>query len=302
MEAVQSIWRDTRGIPSSVNRAARQMLLNHTMAQEEERSLGLPIWHMAMVVVLLAALIMAVFYVGDDDVDSSGVVSSEAVVSPEQGAEAVKELAKPESVSSAQEVLVKPEVSEPPVEELAPKKHSDISDKAGETAAQLSQVQEREAVIGKPPMVQSATQPQSQPKVNTQVQPSAQAVEVQKQQVPQPVVAPRPQPSPSTGLLTQDEQVVMLWPSDSYTLQVMAAGQLAGIEKFVAQQSNKNRLRIVTIARNGQPWYVVLTGNYSGLVEARQAISTLPEQQSRAKPWPRKIDAIKQQINDFRRK
>lgn len=74
---VQSIWRDTHGIPASVNSVAHNLLLSYSLEEDDVNKLGLPLGYMAIVVVLLAALILAIFYVDDEaivepsDVDSS---------------------------------------------------------------------------------------------------------------------------------------------------------------------------------------------------------------------------------------
>jgi len=98
------------------------------------------------------------------------------------------------------------------------------------------------------------------------------------------------------------ELAIMSWPADSYTLQVMAAGQLASINEFVASQPNRDLLRVITLRRNGAPWYVVFGGVYESREEARLAILSLPKSQKNTQPWPRKILEIQQKISDFRRK
>jgi len=83
--AVNDIWAKTRGIPGAADEVARQFL-NAEMADDEGPASGLPIPHMAILVALLAVLIMALLYMGDD-----GAVESEPVVVLDDGAEPLGE-------------------------------------------------------------------------------------------------------------------------------------------------------------------------------------------------------------------
>jgi septal ring-binding cell division protein DamX len=82
----------------------------------------------------------------------------------------------------------------------------------------------------------------------------------------------------------------------------MAAGQLDSINQFVSSQPNRDLLRVITLRRNGAPWYVVFGGVYESRDEASLAIASLPESQKNTRPWPRRIIEIQQKISDFRRK
>jgi DamX protein len=309
-DAMQSIWRDTHGIPASVNQLAHNLLLSQSMSDGDDNKLGLPMGYMAIVVVLLAALIMAVFYVGDDissptdavvdalaseDVASRAVEESVALQaseadllieeSPPVGAGAnteIKVVAKAESQASSLA-----SVSEPTM--VAEPNKSAIATINAEVNAEVNT--EVNAKI-KQELTLKKAEPLALPPVQTEI----------ASQSSSPSSVAGAAPATITTPLTNDEQAVMFWPEEAYTLQVMAAGQLPSLEKFVASQSNRNLLRIVAYRRNNAPWYVVLVGVYDSTDKARLAIGSLPKSQFNAKPWPRKISDVQRSVADFRRK
>lgn len=320
VDAVQAIWRDTRGIPASANRAARQMLLNHNLTEDDDRTLGLPIWHMAMVVVLLAALIMAIFYVGDEEASSPDFSGSDAA----EESVAVQPQAQPQTNPQAEPQAKSQAESAPPaLEKESLVNNAEVVPASGDQPASSeinsgrdngvdgSPVGKSESLkekLGGNPSVregsvvpepavavgpESAPKPPSNPTSSGTSSQKATAASSVRDSLPQ---AEKVSPVSSSRVLTNDEREVQQWPPESYTLQVMAAGQLSGIQRFVDQQSNKNDLRIVAIERNGSPWYIVLAGTYSTLPEARQAIQNLPPRQSSAKPWPRKVEQVQREI------
>lgn len=287
-DTVQTIWRNTRGIPASVNKVAQQLLLSHNMDDDEQR-LGLPMGYMAVVVFLLAVLIMALFYVGDDAPSVEEVVEKPLV----QKGETIT------SLGTKSTDVVKSETIEKTVDEvvLAPKKAIIAPAPIPKDVVKIAveAVKPEEKKIEKPvsppkPLIPEATPAKIKLPVKKPVASAPPSI---------PAVTSTDKPS---SILTRDEEAVMFWPSGGYTLQVMAAGQREGIEKFVAAQSNRNVLRVVTFTRNNAPWYTVLVGVYRSTEEARLAIKTLPRGQISAKPWPRKISDVQRKIEDFRRK
>lgn len=322
-DVVENIWRDTRGIPASVNQVAAGLLLNKALNKDDERRLGLPITYMALLVVLLAALIMAIFYVGDspDSIDSSAndplITSNEPLILPDS----------PPLTRSTTESLGENKVaSVTSNEEAVPLIIEDQSSVVANAEATVTEDAEKVPNIlaaestplpSESPVVEEVVVSASQEKVSVNDKESLLTEDIAKTEViiankaaanvtsNQSVDVPPSGNAPSdpkSPLLTTDEQAVMFWPEDAYTLQVMAAGQLAGVQAFVARQENRNLLRIVRSSRNGSPWYAVLVGIYDDIPLARQGISALPESQKTAKPWPRKIGEIQGKITEFRRR
>ncbi|MFT5117244.1 MAG: DamX protein [Kiritimatiellia bacterium] len=308
-DTVQRMWRDTHGIPASVNQLARNLLISQSMSDGDDSRLGLPLGYMAIVVVLLAALIMAVFYVGDE-VPSPADDVADALV----GGNVV-------SLVVAESVAAKPSAVDLLVEEKVPVKaeaKAEVIAVTNEKPQRPSLVSAPESALDaepnksfipaikiekKPKLALEKTEPIALQAVKLKPKTPALQVVVASPSNSLPVViAAAPTAVVSTTPLTNDEQAVMFWPEEAYTLQVMAAGQLPGLEQFVAGQANRNLLRIVAYRRNNAPWYVVLVGVYDSTDKARLAIRSLPKPQFNAKPWPRKISDVQRSITIFRRK
>ncbi len=81
---------------------------------------------------------------------------------------------------------------------------------------------------------------------------------------------------------------------DHLTIQLVAGGEYASVQQFIATHSLQERAAIVGSRRNGEPWFVVLYGVYAGFSEAREALEALSEELKANKPWIRKLgDALK---------
>lgn len=296
------IWRETRGIPASVNHAANKLLLNRVAMDDEGARLGLPMAYMAVLVLLLAALIMAVFYMDDEpsislteqDVlvaeGSGDTLQEEVVTAPERSPVLMNDVA-PNTLSSDALVLDGESVSGEGVDQPL---LSAASPKEGRPQDESLLVQESIPTEG--PDVSTVD---NSPVDIIAPEPVVDIVQKPVSVAPKPVA---PKSVVKSRIKTVDEEAVMFWPKGSYTLQVMAAGQLAGVKQFVSTQPNSRLLRIVRFERNGAPWYAVLVGVYDDVKSARQAIGDLPASQSAAKPWPRKISDVQQSIESFGRK
>ncbi|WP_158657804.1 SPOR domain-containing protein [Agarilytica rhodophyticola] len=102
--------------------------------------------------------------------------------------------------------------------------------------------------------------------------------------------------------LTISEAYLMQQNPNAYTLQVIAASGKAALEAYIERQSNRKTLHMYRGVSKRKNWFVVVQGVYSSREEALKGIKSLPSEQSKAGPWPRKISAIQQEIETFRRK
>ena len=100
--------------------------------------------------------------------------------------------------------------------------------------------------------------------------------------------------------LNDAEVFLMAQNSDFYSLQVIAASKKASLDAYVARQSNRDTLYMYRGKREGKSWYVVVQGVYSSRESALQGLRMLPKEQSKAGPWPRKLSAIQEEIEEFR--
>jgi len=334
-DAVEHIWRETEGFPQKINHVANKMLLAVDSIDGEGQRLGLPISYMVVVVILLAALILAVFYIDDESsVTSDAAVLEEVTIlegpkgsgqtkvstrvpldsdtsegqaeANEQGGVNVDE----SEVDSIKDIendieggiesdLERGEESSflildsrslsTSADNTDSTSNSDANDGVAENDSQggtLSEPSKVKKIVDEKTISAS----QSPVTVKGNIAPPVLPIEVA---TVKPVAA---------NAKTSGEAAVMSWPENNYTLQVMAAGQLVSVKQFINNQSNRDLLRVISLRRNGAPWYVVFTGVYSTREEAVLAISFLPDVQKNTRPWPRKISEIKQEITIFRRK
>ena len=278
---ITELWQETRGLPVAINNAARASLLQPSPSDDAiPASFSLPIGHMVIIGVLLVALIMALFYMGD---------------SPEERA-SEGDVTVPHDVVGAQGI--EPTVADSPL----------VTDTSGQP--QLPQDSTASPVVSISANDQLENKSQLDKAPSVVVEPPAVTVPVEPISTPEPVIAPKkevdktPTPAPTAVDVgfNSDERQVIAWPATNYTLQVMAAGQLKGVQAFVKRQPNRDDLRIVRVLRQSKPWYIVLVGVYSDSSEARLAIQSLPQSQVNSGPWPRKVSDIQQDIRQFRRK
>ncbi len=110
----------------------------------------------------------------------------------------------------------------------------------------------------------------------------------------------RPPVKPAPNGLSADERQLLALPADYYLLQVLAAASQRSVTEFVARQSNRDQLRVYTTTRAGAKWYVVVTGGYATVQEARRQLKLLPDEQQKLGPWPRKVTEIQAGIRQFR--
>ncbi|MEO0442136.1 MAG: AAA family ATPase [Pseudomonadota bacterium] len=346
-DKIQALWSESGGYPGAINQQAQTLLFEEDMGdiEEEVEMPGLPLFHMSAVVVLLAAFIMALFYIGDDDAEV-GLAAPNIIVEQTpaiEAAQAVKSIestadvaAKSDSagIQAEQAATVEPAISTPTAEAPMPVNNTATALAestvpapaiASQAVASNAELPLDKSVQPAPALEQTPVEAFKEPvstnldsneelkqSLTQQLEKEAQALAVNSRaQQPQSTrdQSTRDQasaseeptaPEKSQPAYTLDEQQVLAWPDASYTLQVIGAKQEAGLRKFVAGQPNRDSLRLVAVNRNGQPWYIVVTGNYETSQLARKSIQNLPQAQVNGGPWPRKITSIKQEIKAFR--
>ncbi|MCC5858646.1 MAG: SPOR domain-containing protein [Ectothiorhodospiraceae bacterium] len=79
---------------------------------------------------------------------------------------------------------------------------------------------------------------------------------------------------------------------DHFTIQIVAAANRDTLEAFVRDQTNASALRIVPTMRDGQPWFVVIAGDYQDREAARSALESLPPGQREHGAWVRSFESL----------
>ena len=332
---IQSLWRETQGYPAAINDSAQSLLFQqetgtHRNNDDDTRGPGLPLTHMLLLVVLLAALIMALFYIKSDDGAAVEVLPPTVTILPSEHRSVVAEV--PQAAPKPRDNTPNNNITN----NNTPSNNRDLSsseEQAINTAnpdavatsesenspspAPANPVDELDVVVAALESTDRQALPESTEADNNQPGSSrpelhAEAIKESLQQelkAEAEAIAAKDKDTPVAAPATQAplaqsaaEKRVMAWPDDQYTLQVMAAGQQASLEAFIRRQANRDQLRLVSVMRNNQPWYIVVVGVYATSASARSAIQSLPQSQVNAGPWPRKISAIKQEIKAFRSK
>ncbi|MBN0986267.1 SPOR domain-containing protein [Amphritea pacifica] len=126
------------------------------------------------------------------------------------------------------------------------------------------------------------------------VAPIAPAAKKVKVIEPEPVVkkAPVKAAVADNNQLTEAEQTLMGWPASGYTLQMLGAGMRKSAEAFIREQAEPQKFYMFQTRYKGNPWFVVVYGQYKDRDAAHAASASLPSALARLKPWARTIQGI----------
>ena len=96
-----------------------------------------------------------------------------------------------------------------------------------------------------------------------------------------------------------DNQEGWLWSQDPshYTLQLTAGTDKNAIKAFIKRHRLTGKAVYFRRLRDGKDWYILVHGSYAGISKAKQAISQLPTEVQKAKPWARSFSAIHAELN-----
>jgi len=112
-----------------------------------------------------------------------------------------------------------------------------------------------------------------------------------------PTIAPWPKATSKTKQPYSYEAMLKL-PSDHYSLQILGARLETTLEAFVEEKSVMQPHYAIKLDRGGEPWYMLLVGDYASSGEAKDAISSLPIALQNQQPWARPVLRIQQQIRN----
>jgi DamX protein len=80
-------------------------------------------------------------------------------------------------------------------------------------------------------------------------------------------------------------------PSNNYTLQLSSSSNYDNLNGW-AKKSNLKNYVVYQTSRNGQPWYVLVSGVYSSKDEAKRAVASLPADVQAKNPWAKPIHQV----------
>ncbi len=80
-------------------------------------------------------------------------------------------------------------------------------------------------------------------------------------------------------------------PSSHYTLQLSSSSNYDNLNSWAKKENLKNYV-VYETTRNGQPWYVLVTGMYASKEDAKRAVSTLPADVQAKNPWAKPLHQV----------
>ncbi|AXF78033.1 SPOR domain-containing protein [Erwinia tracheiphila] len=85
-------------------------------------------------------------------------------------------------------------------------------------------------------------------------------------------------------------------PRGNYTLQLSSASRADSLNAW-AKKQNLSSYHVYKTTRNGQPWYVLVSGAYAARTEAEHAVTTLPAEVRAQNPWVRSLNQVKKEAS-----
>ncbi|EMX2134395.1 cell division protein DamX [Citrobacter werkmanii] len=80
-------------------------------------------------------------------------------------------------------------------------------------------------------------------------------------------------------------------PSGHYTLQLSSSSNYDNLNGWAKKENLKNYV-VYQTTRNGQPWYVLVTGVYASKEDAKRAVSMLPADIQAKNPWAKPLHQV----------
>ncbi|WP_337012369.1 SPOR domain-containing protein [Pantoea sp. AS142] len=85
-------------------------------------------------------------------------------------------------------------------------------------------------------------------------------------------------------------------PGGSYTLQLSGASKAESLNAW-AKQQNLSGYHVYKTTRNGQSWYVLVSGSYATPADAKRALASLPAEVRAKNPWVKPVSQVKKEAS-----
>jgi DamX protein len=99
----------------------------------------------------------------------------------------------------------------------------------------------------------------------------------------------------ATGAVAGDAGAIKGAPGSHYTLQLSSSSNSANLNAW-AKKENLQHYMVYQTVRNGQPWYVLVSGIYANKDEAKRAVATLPADVQAKNPWAKPIHQVQSDL------
>ena len=135
--------------------------------------------------------------------------------------------------------------------------------------------------------------PQATAKAPTQPKPAAvQPKRVENVATTKPAAA---QPTKPAGKSAGDVSSMKSAPSGHYTLQLSSSSNYNNLNSW-AKKEKLEKYVVYETTRNGQPWYVLVSGIYASKDEAKRAVATLPADVQAKNPWAKPLHQVQSDL------
>ncbi|MCO4322536.1 AAA family ATPase [Aliidiomarina quisquiliarum] len=106
---------------------------------------------------------------------------------------------------------------------------------------------------------------------------------------------PNPNVNENPWLVSHDNAYFLAAPASQVVLQLGTVTSQAALNRFLNNVDYTN-LKVYHTLKNNRSWYVVVTGNYTSLDEARAAVASLPSSVQALQPWAKPVSWIHNEL------
>jgi DamX protein len=92
------------------------------------------------------------------------------------------------------------------------------------------------------------------------------------------------------------EAALLSTKTTGYTIQLMGSHSLLALQKFIQKNHLAGKVHYYRSKFQGQPWYLLIYGDYANAGLARFAIRQLPQDMTRGHPWIKSYKVVRQEI------
>lgn len=307
---IDTIYNKSKGVPALINRQAEDLLVA-LMSDGPDRTLGLPMRHMAAVVAVGGLLVVA-FLFRTNEVDVNQLVMEKPEVESTQ-VEQTAQTSKQSSGSTAEPVSTV--TTTLPVGQVVSGSAAREDSGSDPTVIESSGTGANPSASTSPPSSVSKT-----PETGTVGQVADDAAAAGHEPDPGTTAngsADTGTEESDSAIELADAETIVLpgynrdsrykaesWlmniAPERYTLQLLGARSKDRITEFIEQQRNPSQFAYFETQYQNESWFVVVLGQYRDRQAALLAIDRLPPEIRRENPWARSILSVQETIKKQR--